>query len=146
MHHFGMQDLKDQPTRNALIVDSSITSRHKWNQLKAELEVVVDTYIIPRQFACTLSKEPTSSDLHQSFNPHTSRIATEHSYCPSGSAVTTPSLLRNLPGTIVRQGSRAASESIRRVARDGVFNYASAALNDGMLLMEFEEQSRKGMV
>ena len=144
MHHFGMQDLKDQPTRNALIVDNSTTSRNKWNQLKAELEVVVDTYIIPRQFARTLSKEPTSSDLHRSFNPHTSRIATEHSYCPSGSAVTTPSLLRNLPGTIVRQGSRAASESIRRVARDGVFNYASAVLNDGMLLMEFEDAIKEG--
>ena len=143
MHHFGMQDLKDQPTRNALIVDNSTKPHNKWNQLKAELEAVIDTYIIPRQFACTLSEE-TITDLHQSFSPHTSRIATEHSHCHSGSALPTASLSRSLPGTIVRQGPRVASESVGRVARDGIFNYASAVLNDGMLLMELEDAIKEG--
>ena len=100
MHHFGMRDLKLRPTRNALIADSS-TPHNKWNRLKAELEAAVDNYCtIPRQFACTLLEE-TTTDLHQSFNHHTSRIATEHSYCHLGSAVTTASLSRSLPGTIV---------------------------------------------
>ena len=143
MHHFGMSDVNDQPTRNALTVDSSTTPRDKWDQLKAQLESVVDNYIIPRQFARSLAEE-TSTDLLRSFNPHTRRITTEHSYHCSGSAVTTASSARSLPGTLIRQESRVASESIRRVARDGVFNYASAVLNDGMLLMEFEDAVKEG--
>ena len=72
----------------------------------------------------------------------TSKVTTSahHPQCDGlWKSSTAHSTSRSLPDIIVRQGLLIASESIRRVARDGVFNYASAVLNDGMLLMEFED-------
>ena len=55
--------------------------------------------------------------------------------------------LRNscdLPSTIVRQEPLVPAATIRRVARDGIFDYAAVVLNGGLLLLEFEDAIREG--
>ena len=79
-------------------------------QFQAELQAVVETYIILRQFAqvdcgsrsnSSAAEQPT--DLLRCINPHVRQIAAEHSYVHSeqGTSSTTsqelPTLLRREP-------------------------------------------------
>lgn len=71
-------------------------------------------------------------------NVHASRIQCKHTYglVPPQHRHFPPSILDVLPRCH-------ASESVRALAPDGVFNYASALLNDGLLL-EFKDAIREG--
>lgn len=146
MHHFGMKNLTDSPTRNTLSISETASSADKWEWLQAQLRVVVDTYIVPRQLQVA---HCDNNSAHQfvhgtgGFNPHTNRINTEHSYHQS-QLEALPSCSRELPSSLAVQQPLVPSVSIRRVARDGVFDYGSAVLNDGMLLFEFEDAIREG--
>ena len=49
-----------------------------------------------------------------------------------------------MSSTIVRQESLVPAATIRRVPRDGIFDYAAVVLNDGLLLLAFEDAIREG--
>ena len=73
-------------------------------------------------------------------NPHTSRIQFEH-----GFSSTHMLPVRHFPHSISDVFPRQhATEAIRTIVPDGVFNYASAVLNDGLLMLEFKDAVREG--
>ena len=85
-----------------------------------------------------MSSECAVDTIHTR-NPHEQRVLVEHSYCES--TVT----CRNLPHTITASLQMTQpSESIRQIAVDGVFNYASAVFNDDMLLLKFCDAIKEG--
>ena len=76
---------------------------------------------------------------HSAMNPHASRVQLEHGF----TAVPVP--IRPFPQSISDVLPRQhASESICTAAPDGTFNYGSALLNDGLLLLEFKDAMREG--
>ncbi len=84
-------------------------------------------------------------------NPHVSRIALEHNYCDQKESHTntesSASLKekRKLPEWMkLTADEKVASESIRNSSPDGVFNYASAVLNDGLIFLEFRDAIHEG--
>ena len=146
MHHFGMEEPSDEPKRNCTGLNRCKTNDEKWSYLKAQLYTVVKTYVIPRQFIQNDSTVPQTNP-EGCYNPHGSRVISEHSYVPSTENISAynPSF-RGLPASITNcsQNELQASCSIRRQARDGVLEYASAVLNDGLLFLEFCDAIREG--
>ena len=50
-----------------------------------------------------------------------------------------------LPSAVTSAAPRSqASQTVKKAAPDGVFNYASAVLNDGLLLLEYKDAIREG--
>ena len=141
MHFFSMGSIDDEPHTSvfpANIATIPLDERKKF--FMDRLRQIVDTYIIPKQFALETSSECTVETLTQPRNPHEQRVVMEHSYFHSEPPVT-----RRLPHTITGGLQRTqASKSIRQMSVDGVFNYASAVLNDGMLLLEFCDAIKEG--
>ena len=74
-------------------------------------------------------------------NPHLARIYLEHQYC----SVPAQCQQRSLPVTVTSAAARSqASQVVKKAAPDGIFNYASAILNDGLLVFEFKDAIREG--
>ena len=106
------------------------------------MATIVDEYVVPQEFS--FPREPTASTSPTSLltNPHVPRILQEHAY---GSSTVENVRHRNLPSSILLVARRpTVSQSVRRAAPDGVLNYASAVLNDGLLLLEFKDAIREG--
>ena len=98
--------------------------------------------MVPQEFSSP--REPTASTpvTSSSANPHVPRILHEHSYGPS---TATQVHHRHLPSSVLSITRRpTVSQPVRRTAPDGVLNYASAVLNDGLLLLEFKDAIREG--
>lgn len=141
MHFFGMSSTKDAPSRNQF--PPHMSPEQMGNLLQDRMLKVVDQYVVPQEFVYALeanvSQDP-SSTLH---NPHVSSIQHDHSYCVQEQAL--PSQHRRLPAFIT--GLTTAPRStieVRRQVKDSVFDYASAILNDGLLLLEFKDSIREG--
>lgn len=86
-------------------------------------------------------KQPTAATTSHD-NPHVRRIQAEHQYCPPD-----PDIPRRrvLPHSITAlPPHQSAGPGTKRAAPDGVLNYASAVLNDGLLLLEFKDAIREG--
>ena len=78
-------------------------------------------------------------------NPHAERIAIEHNYCSSGRSInssTAAQKKRKLPLWLA--DAPTASLPVKKKVPDGVFNYSSAVLNDGLLLLELRDAIREG--
>ena len=77
--------------------------------------------------------------LHR--NPHALRISLEHSY---GSSLPPRQEIRRrvLPSWLQTQS--VPSQEVMQASPDAVFNYASAVMNDGLLLMEFRDAIHEG--
>lgn len=119
-----------------------------------------------QQLASTAGSESQrSNSLEQ--NPHVLRITVEHSYslatCSStnteptqtqpistsqrqvSTSEPTQKPNRHLPPCITSSADQPhASRDVHKAAPDGVFNYASAVLNDGLLLLEFRDAIHEG--
>ena len=135
LHYFGMQSMSDSPRTNSFdvqISQRSITERS--NIFRSKMEDIIRKYVISKQFSAKVPDPTTSST-----NPHLLRIQLEHSYG------FVPPQHRRLPPSLTDVLSRDhASESVRKAAPDGVFNYASSVLNDGLLLLEFQDAIKEG--
>ena len=80
-------------------------------------------------------------------NPHAIRIASEHDYTRTQQPqpVTPNKKRRILPQWMRASADKVASpHEITNSSVDGVFNYASAVLNDGLLFMELRDAIREG--
>ena len=74
-------------------------------------------------------------------------MLSEHAYVRKVSTATpiTVQRKRNLPQWPKSQGDRPhASQVVHDAAPDGIFDYACAVLNDGLLLMEFRDAIHEG--
>ena len=149
MHFFSMNSLKDQPHSNSFPTGyASWPIEKKKKVFLKKLLMIVDRYVIPEQFCISQNVQPQPvqstpilAEVRQ--NPHYRNIAYDHTYAP------TPILprprSRHLPGTITPFLDRSeASQAVQSISVDGVYNYASAVLNDGLLLLEFRDAIREG--
>lgn len=98
------------------------------------MEDIIWKYVISKEFTAKVP-DPTMS----STNPHTLRIQLEHSYG------FIPPQHQRLPPSLMDVISRDhAGKSVRKAAPDGVFNYASSVLNDGLLFLKFQDVMKEG--
>ena len=153
VHFFNMSDESDSPHSSAFPSDIARMDVDRRSQLlHAKMEEIIDKYVLPHQLAASISTSEkdlasdltgvsTSTDLTTP-NPHLARIQRDHDYL---SPVTLPKKSRGLPRVVREAGPRLlASQSVLKAAPDGVYNYASAVLNDGLLLLEFKDAIREG--
>lgn len=74
-------------------------------------------------------------------NPHLRRMSRDHDYL----SFTIQSSHRRLPRSLAQYNlTSSASEAAKKASVDGVFNYASTVLSDGLLLLEFKDAIREG--
>lgn len=138
MHYFSMKSVNDEPcTRGFAGNTAQLPSHDRWKVFLERLCEIVDEYIIPKQYMISSSRATCSTT---SGNPHSRRVQQEHQYLSSMMCTS-----QQLPQTITKVVPRSrVDEVVRRTAVDGVFNYASAVLNDGLLLFEFIDSIREG--
>ena len=132
MHYFGLSSREGCPTQNSI----SLTSVSDWQALKHSVENIVDRYVMVNHELIDLHQVPVSSTEH---NPHAERVAAEHSYAALDNS---RKQRRKLPPWL--QDTPDISISVKQQAPDGVFNYACAILNDGLLLLELRDAIREG--
>ena len=140
MHFFSMNNIDDEPHTSVFPVNIVTLPLDEQRKLFIDrLHQIVVMYIIPKQFAFETS-ECSEDILTQARNPHAQRVVMEHSYFQSE-----PPGTRHLPCTITEGLQRRhPSESICQICVDGIFYYASAVLNDDMLLLEFRDAIKEG--
>ena len=141
MHFFSMSSADDEPHTSTFPANIATLPLDEQRKLFIDrLCEIVDTYITPKQFVLEAPFESTVDFSVQARNPHKQRVIREHSYFHTEYPVT-----RRLPRSITAGLPRTqASQSIRQLSVDGVFNYASAVLNDGLLLLEFCDAIKEG--
>ena len=142
MHFFSMKNIDDKPHTSGFPDDvAQLSPKERWKLFLKRLREIVDKYVIPKQF--NLSDVSEKEKNLQSGNPHGRRVQQEHSY---GAYQACPPQGRQLPRSIteVTERSDVSAEKVRKTAVDGVFNYASALLNDGLLFFEFIDAIRQG--
>lgn len=139
MHFFGMSNVSDKPSKNALPVGSPF---HQWPFLKNAIGKIVDRYVIVAEMAnssATLMPVRTEDS-----NPHVTRIITEHSYATGQHHPPQPKK-RKLPQWLQEtEDEPVISHSVQKSAPDGIYNYACAVLNDGLLLLELRDAIHEG--
>jgi hypothetical protein len=138
MHYFGLSSKEGSPTRNIISLSDGSS---EWLSLKHAGERIVDNYVM-------VSELTTNPDSHQvpvsnrDENPHAARVACEHSYVLTEPLDEAVGQKRQLPRWLTE--TPGVSLSVKQQAPDGVFNYASAVLNDGLLLLELRDAIREG--
>ena len=139
LHYFSMESVSDTPHSNGFpceILQKDLSERRKI--FHSRMETIIKEYVIPKDFS---THQHASVVTGTSSNPHAAHIQLEHQYGP----VPPVARHRYLPESITQLVARQQpSEAVRRVAPDGVFNYASAILNDGLLLLELKDAIREG--
>ena len=104
------------------------------------MEKIIDRYVMVKE--STVSETPKVVTVNASdINPHATRIKKEHNYCGSGAKSTQSK--RKLPRWM--SDSPGVSVSVQKNVPDGVFNYASCVLNDGLLFLELRDAVHKGV-
>ena len=140
MHYFQLSSLKGTPTKNG--ISPSVNSKDSWTTLKHAVERIVDRYVMVNEYLLDQDNEGASNAEEvksTDSNPHVSRISHDHNYCIPEKSTTSESAKkkRKLPAWMV--DDRVVSLSVQNKAPDGVFNYSSAFLSDGLLLLEFRD-------
>lgn len=139
VHFFNVFDRPHSSTFPSDIAPMDVEKRRQL--LHAKMEEVIDKYLLPRQLNISTPDEDSSSDSI-TVNPHLARIQHDHDYVSTN---TLPENSRVLPRILRQTGPRlCASQSVLKDAPDGVYNYASAVLNDGLLLLELKDAVREG--
>lgn len=134
MHYFGLDSQEGHPTQN-MIAPSDGSS--KWLTLKRAAEQIVDNYVMVHEL--NPNCESTAS---VNSNPHADRVASEHSYALIEPSHGSMKRKRKLPQWLMH--TPPVSTNVKQQSPDGVFNYASAVLKDGLLLLELRDSIREG--
>lgn len=154
MNFFGLKETSGSPTYNRIPSKAmKATLEMQWSVLSTTVGQLIDRYVIVQRFSDLAPKtrvprprpDPLLTALEQ--NPHAARVLSEHAYVRKVSTATpiTVQRKRNLPQWLKSQGDRPhASQVVHDTAPDGVFDYACAVLNDGLLLMEFRDAIHEG--
>ena len=139
LHHFGMTSVTDVPHCSAFpehILQIPVNDHKK--MLMKEMIKIIERYVVPREFVSN-TPDPVAAEIIA--NPHAVRVSDEHQYL----SIPPPPKRRKLPDSVLRLTPRShASQAVKKVAKDGVYNYASSVLNDGLLLLEFKDAIREG--
>ena len=159
MHFFSMSTLEGAPSTNALPSMVGKTTQEKWSVLKALLTRLVCRYVLVDNIASYLNppKDSQQPPLSNTVNPHTVRIALEHNYamthqariaaehCYTRATHSKQQRKRRLPQWMHNSADEiTTSYQVQKASPDGVFNYASAVLNDGLLLLELRDSIHNG--
>ena len=146
LHYFCLSSLKGIPANN--VICPSKNKEDSWRTLKRVSQKIVDKYVMVNELFVDTSGDSKTRQVKKTVqvekedsNPHVARIAKEHNYCVPAESVKTPKK-RRLPDWMV--DDRAVSVSVHKKAPDGVFNYSSAVLNDGLLLLELRDAIHEG--
>ena len=113
-----------------------------WLTLKHAVERIVDNYVMVNHELITNPELHQAPITNTDKNPHADRVAVEHNYVVMAASSETRKRKRKLPQWL--QATPDVSVSVKQQAPDGVFNYASAILNDGLLLLELRDAIREG--
>ena len=154
MHHFGMSCTSDRPSSNGFPSNiKEMPLRDRVTLFYKQMMKIIDDYVVPRKFALPQDKGehiarssnnadyPTQAEVNT--NPHLKRISLEHHYSKTTDVLARPQ--RRLPPTVTDVLPRShASQRVKTAAPDGVFDYATAVLNSGLLLLEFKDAIREG--
>ena len=134
-----MATTSDEPHSNGFSSNISETEQHHRKKMFFErLGRIIDEYVVPHEF----SDETRHLVLSSAINPHVTRISAEHQYT---AIQTRQPHHRSLPTAVTSAAPcPQASQTVQKAAPDGVFNYASAVLNDGLLLLEYKDAIREG--
>ena len=142
MHFFSMGSTDDEPHTSTFPANvAALPLEEQWKLFYQHLCQIVDHYVLPKQFMLSTNSESADDDalLHERY-PHSRHVELEHNYCQAVTPVT-----QCLPCTITQVIQRGeVSQSVCKISIDGIFNYASAILNDGLLLLEFSDAIREG--
>ena len=136
MHFFGMTSLKGTPSKNVISVADNKDMRLTLRQV---VEKTVDRYVMVRESAVSETLNVVTVNVSD-VNPHAARIKKEHNYCTGGAESTQTK--RKLPRWM--PDSPSVSVSAQKKVPDGVFNYGSCILNDGLLLLELRDAVHEG--
>ena len=138
MHFFSMATTLDEPHSNGFPSNISEIERHHRKKMFFErLGRIIDEYVVLREFSDETRQPSSNPVLSSAINPHVTRISTEHQYT---AIQTWQPRHRSLPTAVTSAAPRSqASQTVKKAAPDGVFNYASAVLNDGLLLLEYKD-------
>lgn len=147
MNYFGLNSLKGTPTRNVICL--SVNKEKSWCTLKRAAQNIVDKYVMVNELLVDTTNgnkdSRTTRDAAQvkktAVNPHAARIAVEHNYCIPAEPARAQKK-RKLPSWMINDF--AVPVSVHKKAPDGVFNYSSAVLNDGLLLLELRDGIHEG--
>lgn len=99
---------------------------------------IVDRYVMVDELGAQTENNDNKTPVEATtiVNHHVARIAAEHSYVPKP-AEPSRKRKRKLPQWLV--DAPTVSLAARKQSPDGVFNYGSAVLNGGLLMMEIRD-------
>lgn len=152
MHFFSMSTISDEPRTNGFPENIGQMEYSRRKQLLFKrIETLIEEYVVPREFSSVSEQQqqvqpeaPTgviaqqSSLSTQSF--HSMRVTHEHCY----SRPAAQQRHRRLPSSVATAARPHVGLVAKKIAPDGVFNYSSAMLNDGLLLLELKDAIREG--
>lgn len=142
MHFFSLSSLDATPSSNALPLMDGKTTEEKWKVFSECLKKLVARYVLVDKLAELTNPSPSANNETYN-NPHALRIAMEHDYCRT--ATSKLPCARVLPNWLLRHvDEEVASDKVREASSDGVFNYASAVLNDGLMIMNLRDAIHEG--
>lgn len=149
LNFFAMDSIDDKPKANAFPhAFFSFPIPKKREIVLSKLHEIIDRYVVPKQFSLVQSNQETEVGVTEKdarSNPHYQNIANEHCYLPFQPTAASQIERRHLPSTITSFLERSqASQVVRKASVDGIYEYASAVLNDGLLLFELKDSIREG--
>ena len=149
MHFFALNSLDDTPSTNALPSLTGKSCHDQWEVFRSTMTKLINRYVLVHKIASVLEKEPktiVNCNEENAINPHVSRIVSEHNYHrEEQKASNSRKSKRKLPAWLMKCGDEEMpSIQVRESTTDGVFNYASAVLNDGLLLLELRDAIHEG--
>ena len=153
MNFFGLKETTGSPTYNRIPSKAiKSTPEIQWSVLSTTVGHLIDRYVIVQRFSDLAPKtrvprprpDPLLTALEQ--NPHAARVISEHAYARTVSAAPiNVQKRRDLPQWLKSQGDWPhASQVVHDTVSDGIFDYACAVLNDGLLLLEFRDAIHEG--
>ncbi len=106
---------------------------------------VIDRYVIIEALSCDNTTKASAKVTSTDANTHASRITLEHTYASMPQHSMPLARKRRLPPWLVAtEDEPVTSPAVHKAAPDGVFNYASAVLNDGLLMFELRDAIHEG--
>ncbi len=138
MHFFSMESTEDTPHSSGFPTEIREADKYQRKRVfQKRMSQIIDKYVVLPQLK---GHQPAGDNLDN--NPHIRRIQSEHQYCAPDQQTVRH---RTLPQSVsVLAPRHLVGHSVRKAAPDGVFDYASALLNDGLLLLEFRDAIREG--
>ena len=137
-----MKSVTEKPTRNAPCFQNA----DGWLVLQSVAAKIVDEYVVEHELSRDSNHQGKRPNTDQGEpNPHAVRIASEHCYYSSSPLPVTYRKKRHLPEWLRSlEETPKVCRHTRQSAPDGVFDYSSAVLNDGLLLLELWDAIREG--